>query len=208
VKKIRCLSCGAVEATVKSDTKWGLGIFHQLVICAALIVTSQGFQAFSTQAQNVESQLVQAMQGLGVTWQQLSQTQAVLLIDCQQGGFIGVRLTSGALVRVDLQKTTSLMNPYLGIVNLTGRFENNANPYDHSCLDSKQDALNNDDWHGNDLTFDFQIYYQINGSELWLTAGNPFFQNAFLSQPGPPEVEAGTDWHRAFRYPISAPNQH
>lgn len=176
-------------------------------LCVALIAASPIGHTVPARAQNPEGQLVQAMRGLAVTWQNLSQTQQVLLIDCQKGGFIGVRLTFGAQVSVDLQKTTSLMNPYLGIVNLTGEFQNNADSQNSSCLHSKHEALHNDGWHGNDMTYKFQIYYQINGSELWLTAGNEVFQNNFLRQPGPPEVEAGTDWHRAFRYPISAPTQ-
>ena len=180
---------------------------NQLGLCVAAIAVCQVVQTVSASAQDRESQLVQAMRGLAVTWQNLSQTQTVLVIDCLKGGFIGDRLISGAQVSVDLQKTASLMNPYLGIVNLTGRFENNADPYDRSCLPSKKEALQSDDWHGNDMIFNFQIYYQINGSEFWLMSGNTFFQNAFLRQPGPPEVEAGTDWHRAFRYPISAATQ-
>jgi hypothetical protein len=144
------------------------------------------------------------MRALAATWQRLSDTQTVLVVDCLKGGFIGVRLTSGArVVSVDLQKTTSLMNPYLGIVNLTGVFESNSDPQDGSCLHSKREALQNSGWHGNDMTYNFQIYYQLNGSELWLTAGNEVFQNNFLRQPGPPEADAGTDWHRAFRYPIT-----
>lgn len=180
----------------------GIGSRYRLGFLA-LIVSGWIVQVATAHAQNLEGQLVQGMRGLAIAWQNLSQTRRVLLINCRKGGFIGVRLTSGAQVSVDLQKTTSLMNPYLGIVNLTGEFENNADPQDSSCLHSKREALQNDGWHGNGMSYNFQIYYQINGSELRLTAGNEVFQNNFLRQPGPPEAEAGTDWHRVFRYPIS-----
>jgi hypothetical protein len=182
-----------------------LGSRYRLGFCAVLIASSCVILPAPARAQNLESSLVQAMQGLAVTWQNLSQTQQVLIIDCLKGGFTGVRLTSGAKVGVDLQKTNSIMSPYVGIVYLTGRFEQNINHYDQSCSRTKQEAMRNTDWGGNDLIFDFQIYYQIHGNELWLTAGNSFFQNAFLSQPGPPEVDPNTDWLRAFRYPLPGP---
>ena len=153
------------------------------------------------QAQDREAALIHAMKKLGENWQLLSRTQDVLIIPCPNNTFTGVRLASGAVVSVDLEKTNSLVN-YLGIVRIRGRFQRTNSAQDGSCSKSPLEATRNVVWHDNNQDFDMTIYYHVNGDELWLTDGNVFYRNSSVRQPGAPQVDPDSAWLKAFRFPI------
>lgn len=176
-----------------------------MILALTLIVTPYTANAKPFHMPSEGVVLVHAMKSLGVTWQKLSNSQSVLIIKCMKGGYAGVRLSRGATVSVDLQRTTSMMNPYIGIVSITGEFEENDSSVDGSCRKTKQEAKYGAGWHANNMIYDFVIYYQMHGNELWMTGGNEVFRNNFMQQPGPPQVDANSDWLHAFRYPVYCP---
>jgi len=168
-------------------------------------------------AQGDELALARSMKGLGDDWSRLSVTGERLILHCPNNTYMAVRLASGAAVAVDLQKTNSVMNPYVGIVRIRGKFLRNNSRQNGSCLRTLTEAQRSSDWDdkteqvvsgGTTFTipdipsFDYEIYYQIRGSELWLTDGNEVFRNGFMRAPGSPQVDPNSAWLRAFRYPI------
>ena len=154
------------------------------------------------QAQD-QAQLVQAMRAIAASWQAISSNGEVLLITCPNGMFSGVRLAPGASVSVDLRKTDSLMNPYVGIVQIYGRYQRSSSRKNGSCNLTREQAVSPAaPWHDNDRDYDYAIYYQVNGAEMQLTNGNTVFVNNFMHQPGQPSADAGSNWLHVFRYPL------
>ncbi|TPN39369.1 hypothetical protein FKO01_04205 [Mesorhizobium sp. B2-3-3] len=157
----------------------------------------------ATYAQQDTAGLVKAMNGISASWQAISANGEVLLISCANGKFAGVRLAPGASVSVDLRKTDSLMNPYVGIVQIYGRYQFSSSQQDGSCYLSKKEAVSPAvPWRDNDMNYSYVIYYQVNGSEMQLTNGNGVFVNNFMTQPGKPQVDANSNWLHVFRYSV------
>lgn len=172
-----------------------------ITFACALLVT--GTTAQFSVAQTSETAIVQGMRNLGTLWQGLSASSNILIMGCQNNTFMGIRLMKGAVVSVDLQKTSSVMNPYLGIVRITGRFYRNSSEQDGSCSRTINEAQRNPNFHYNDQDYQFEAYYQVNGNELQLSGGNEVFTNAFLRQQGLPQFEADSAWYKVFRYPLN-----
>jgi len=95
------------------------------------------------------------------------------------------------------------MNPYLVIVRLRGEFETNDNDSPSvGCYRTQAQAKREVNWAGNDMTYELEVYYTVQGSELWLNSGNPVFQNNFMRQYGKPHMDPDDPWLKVFRYPI------
>ena len=170
-----------------------------IVFACTLLIT--GSTAQLSAAQTSETAIVQGMRNLGSLWQSLSASSNVLVVECKNNTFMGIRSIKGGVVSVDLQKTNSVMSPYLGIVRFTGRFYVNGTGPDKACFETFNEAKQNTDFFGNERDYQFEAYYQVNGNELQLSGGNEVFTNALLRQ-GRPQLEAGSAWHKAFRYPL------
>jgi hypothetical protein len=164
---------------------------------SALLISSAVIQP--SHAQTSEGAIVRGMRNLGANWQALSNSADILVVTCRNNNFRGIRLIKAGTVSVDLQKTNSIMSPYLGIVRFTGRFYSNGSGPDQVCFETSNEAKQNTDFSGNDRDYQFEAYYQVNGNELQLSGGNEVFTNAFIRQ-GRPQLQAGSAWHKAFRY--------
>lgn len=148
-----------------------------------------------------EAALVNAMRGIASEWNRLAQTGEALPVACRNGNFSGVRVGPNSSVSVDLQQTSSLMNPYLGVVNLRGRFQWNLGEGGH-CVAPSPEAVGQVPWHDNNRDYNIVIYYQVEGDEFQLTGGNQIFQNGVLNLSGTLFFEGSTQWQSVFRYPI------
>ena len=89
------------------------------------VVLAFGLIVGEARAETSQAALVQAMKDLGAHWRMLSGSGAVYVRECAYDTFAAAQLESGAVVSVDLRKTDSLMNPYLGIVQIQGDFVSN-----------------------------------------------------------------------------------
>ena len=155
-------------------------------------------------AQLNEADLVQGMRNLGAHWQAVAGSSDILIAACKGNTFIAKRLKPGAMVLgVDLQRTNSLMSPYLGIVRIRGVFQNSDFNLDGTCPNTLSGAKRNTNWRGNNMDYDFVIHYQVNGSELVLSGSNNLFQNNFYGQHGHQfQLEPNSPWNAIFRFPI------
>ncbi|WP_143749172.1 hypothetical protein [Mesorhizobium sp. WSM3882] len=102
---------------------------------------------------------------------------------CERGGFAGFRLAPGTSIRIDLQKTNSVLSPYLGIVAIVGEFEENTRDLQEQaagkdrCYPSVAEAQSISRFWGNSMTYSFVLNYQVNGLNLQLTNADFRFMN-------------------------------
>lgn len=172
-------------------------------VLSAAAVAGSMLASGAAYAQQDTAGLVRAMNGIASSWQAISTNGEVLLISCANGKFAGVRLAPGASVNVDLRKTDSLMNPFVGIVQIYGRYQFSSSQQDGSCYLTREQARSAVvPWRDNDRDYSYTIYYQLNGTEMQLTNGNEVFVNNFMRQPGQPQVDANSNWLHVFRYPV------
>jgi len=155
--------------------------------------------AVPASAQPSQASLVNAMRTIGAAWERIARNGEVFITQCPGGGFSARRLAPGSSVSIDLRQTNSLINPYIGIVSITGEFQNNENG---SCYSTVQAAQSGTPFHGNDMTYDFQLTYHSDGKALSLANADPRFMNnggnAMM------RVTAGThpDWSIVFTTPL------
>ena len=166
-----------------------------------------------------EGALVKAMHKLGSIWKELAQGKEVILSRCAENTFMAKKLEQGSQVSIDLKKTDSLLNPYLGIVRIEGRFITNArSPHANgfksasvlqpgtACFRTTTEAIKSLDQtdFANDLSyrFAFEIYYVVDNNALVLNDGNKYFKNAFLSGLAPEYLKPGSLWIKVFKMPI------
>jgi hypothetical protein len=129
----------------------------------------------SAQTQPSQQSIINGVQALGATWKRIVDNQETFVIQCPAGGFAAYRLAKNTTVAVDLRKTDSLLNPYIGSVNLSGVFQTNKDRQEGACLSSMQAALTSQDFWGNPLTFDFALTYQVVDGKLQWTSADPVF---------------------------------
>lgn len=159
-----------------------------------------GAASHQSHAQPNEAALVLAMRNLGAHWYALTRSPAVLIVRCPNNTYRGIRPKPGAVVSVDLRRTDSLMNPYVGIVRITGEFQGNGSSAAR-CHKTPSEARQDGDWHGNDRIYNMEAYYTIEGNELVLSGGNEVFKNQFLFR-GPPYLDVTDPWIKGFRFPL------
>ena len=171
--------------------------------CPLITALALGALGFPTvvHSQPNEAALVNAMRGIASEWNRLAQTGEALPIACQNRKFTGVRLSPNSSVSVDLQQTSSLMNPYLGVVSISGRFQWNRGDDGH-CVAPSPEAVGQVPWYDNNRDYNIVIYYQVEGDEFRLTGGNQIFQNGVLNQSGTLLFDNSMLWQSVFRHPI------
>lgn len=152
--------------------------------------------------QPAQASLVNAMRTIGAAWSRIAQTGAVFITHCPAGGFAAYRLAPRSSTAIDLRQTNSLLNPYIGIVSITGEFQNNSSRQNGACHPTVQSAQSSTGFWGNDMTYNFQLTYHSDGKALSLVNADTRFMNgggnALL------RVTAGThpDWGVALSTPL------
>ncbi len=125
--------------------------------------------------------LVQTVKDLGVNWERILNSQTVLLLNCDGGGFVGVRARAGThVVGIDLQRTNSLMSPYRGIVQVRGAFDINSSQQDGACHPSAATAKVANEWWGNNRSYDMLLTYDLENDSFKISGGNELFMNQFF----------------------------
>jgi len=174
----------------------GLKLRRYLFACSLLALSVE-----QTHAQVNESALVQAMRDLGSHWQNLAQSGQVLIVGCPNNTFRAIRNSPGTSVSVDLRRTGSIMNPYVGIVKIVGTFQwNGGDSPSIGCHRTPLAAQQDHDWRSNPMIYEYEAYYNVEGSELVLSGGNEVFMNGFMRQYGQPYLEGGSAWRKCFAF--------
>ncbi|WP_086156215.1 hypothetical protein [Rhizobium sp. Kim5] len=142
--------------------------------------------------------LIEGMRNVGQAWARLAASGEVFVQKCANNTYAAQKLQQDTRINIDVQKTNSEMNPYVGIVYISGMSITNARSphangflYDDGserhilCFKTAQDALahtKDSDFIINDLSreLDFKAYYNIEGGRITLVDGNTVFENSFL----------------------------
>lgn len=169
---------------------------------ASLALAAPAFAQQPAQQQSAQASLVNAMRTIGAAWSRIAQTGAVFITQCPAGGFAAYRLAPRSSTAIDLRQTNSLLNPYIGIVSITGEFQRNSSRQNGACHPTVEAAQSRTDFWGNDMSYDFQLTYHSDGKALSLASADTRFMNgggnALL------RVTAGThpDWGVALSTPL------
>lgn len=168
-----------------------------LFVAAGLVIVSAPAGADVS-----EAAIVNAMRAVGAAWGRIAETGEPFISNCPDGGYAGFRLAPGSRVSFDLQKTGSLLNPYVGIVNISGSFQTNGSQEDGSCRRTLEAARQSTAFWGNDWTYSFQLVYQINGTTLaWTNADAVFMRGGGNALTRINQVSA-RDWFAAIAVPL------
>ncbi|ANL74066.1 hypothetical protein AMC83_CH04149 [Rhizobium phaseoli] len=142
--------------------------------------------------------LIEGMRNVGQAWAHLAASGEVFVQKCANNTYAAQKLQQDTKINIDVQKTNSEMNPYIGIAYISGMSLTNArSPHangflyeDYSerhilCFKTAEDALaniKNSDFIIDDLSreLDFKAYYILEGGRITLVDGNTVFQNGFL----------------------------
>ncbi|MDR3425828.1 hypothetical protein [Silvimonas sp.] len=87
-------------------------------------------------AQPSQQSIINGVQALRATRKRIVENQETFVIQCPGGEFAACRLSKNIGVSVDLRKTDSVRNPYIGYVNLSGVFQSNTARQDADPLKS------------------------------------------------------------------------
>ena len=150
---------------------------------SALLVLSTAIALSSPlRAEPNEAALVESVKRLGANWERILKSQTVVLLECDGGGFVGVRARAGThVVGIDLQRTNSLMSPYRGIVEISGAFETNDSKQNGACHSSPSAAKLANGWWGLNLSFDMRLTYDLENDSFKISGGNELFMNQFFN---------------------------
>ncbi|MCY1329672.1 hypothetical protein D9M68_354220 [compost metagenome] len=147
---------------------------------------------------NQETQIISAMKEISAAWEQAISSKQLLVTDCADNTYEAIRFNTGS-VGVDLRKTDSIMNPYLGIIRINALIEHNGESgsangaYMHTldgnriaCFKKISQALKFSSQSDFSISFlgktvDFVAYYQVQDGKVIISGGNEAFQLNFLS---------------------------
>lgn len=178
----------------------------RLLIAIAAIAVGLTCSQKAALAQNSEPQLAQGMRNIAAAWQQA--LTLPLVFTCPENTFGAIRAYPGSRVTgVDLRRTNSIMNPYQGVVAITGVFETNLHGPD-ACYETKAAARGTTDYDYSSkkpsMIYEFQVYYTVDSGKLVMTGGNTVFLNNFLRREGQRALpEPGSPWDRVYRQPLN-----
>lgn len=120
-----------------------------------------------------------------------------------------MRLAPGTAIRIDLQKTNSVLSPYLGIVSIVGEFQENTRDLQEQaagqarCYPSVSEAQSISRFWGNGMTYSFALNYQVNGLNLQLTNADFRFMNNGGKDLFRRVIEAtDADWNAVLSAPL------
>jgi hypothetical protein len=147
-------------------------------------------------ASDQQQLLINGMKNLGERWQEILSQSEKFVSRCQSGGYRVTRAKPGTrLVGVDLQKTASLMNPYIGIIEIRGEFQGH-----YDCFGSIDEIPSEIEWAGNDMDYRFRINYVFDSGYLVMNGGNQQFVNNFTKRGAPLNSE---NWKSILKCPIN-----
>ncbi|ESX88683.1 hypothetical protein X756_09835 [Mesorhizobium sp. LSHC412B00] len=153
--------------------------------------------AMNSASADDQEKIVVAMRQIASAWQDAISSQRPLLMACGDNTFQVRRFLTDSTVSVDLRRTDSLMNPYLGIIFIQGGQESNGlsqrangarmdtlNGNRVSCFKTKSDALSANEL--NDFSQEFlgstiayTVYYHLDGDVMKLNNGDDQFVRNF-----------------------------
>ncbi|TPM28722.1 hypothetical protein [Mesorhizobium sp. B2-3-5] len=174
---------------------------------------SSATQVVTSNADSSGPAVKEGVAALAGIWSKLAGSGDVFLWRCANNTFAAMKLQSDASVSVDVRRTDSLMNPYIGVVYIQGRFVSNAAsssangfyqndgglvPAGNRCFTTQEQALAHlseaDFAQDESRILSFEAYYTLKDGNLVLSGGNTVFQNAFLSNFTLTGTAAGSLW--------------
>lgn len=125
-----------------------------------------------------QARIVAGIKRVAAAWNKLAETQEPVIVNCDAGGFMALRLRPGSQIAFNLKKTESLINPLVGEVVITGGFQTTSSPDDGRCQPTVEAArLSRAFWGNDDLRYTMEIVYQVEGETMVLSNANVIFQN-------------------------------
>ena len=154
---------------------------------------------------------IEGMKNVGDVWISLANSGEVFTWECAEKTFAAKKISIGTSISVDVRQTNSIMNPYVGIVFISGRSVTNAtsqfangfldeysNPQRFVCFktpDESLEHLEETDFAG-DRSYEhsFEAYYVMEGERMILQGGNTVFQNSFITSFQNAIMEPDSPW--------------